>query len=946
MIMKFAKSITIVALAIFGAFLSTSEIAMAQSRGKVAGVVTDAQTGEALLGVNVILKGTQLGSATDMEGRYAIIGVPPGTYELRASYLGYQAVTIQNVQVKTNLTAKHDIELSSEEIVTEEVVVVAKRKLVQRDVTSTRRTVTREDMNLLPGIESTSDIFRMQGGVYEGGVSADVFGGQGQNVAVRDSDVKDIHVRGGRGGEILFLVDGVPVTNPISGGHEALNMNVIAVEQIEMVAGAFSAQFGKAQSGVVNITTRSGGEDYHGGLEFRTDQLGLFGENYNFSQGALFLSGPEPITRQLLPLLGVNVPGNAGFFFSMNATQEDGREDNGRVRQKIDLFGVELNEKQNNDQSINANLSYEPAKAVRMKFSLNTTLKDWTFFSWPYRYIPDNMRRESRDNINYNVMFNHVLSQNTYYALNFGYLNMKFNRSNDGRTPDDYWMFSRDLTGEIDTVYSTVEPTAADPVWLFILDPNMSETFYSEQDAKAYTGKFDFTSQFHPEHMLKVGAELQYSDLLYYQNDNGGTELSRYGRYLYRGGEEADKPLGPHPEFGTSRWYFNTAAAEGSFYVEETFEKEFIVLNAGVRADFFWLGDQVTKDYWKTRWENVTKLDADWDDYLYAISPRFGVSFPILEETVIFFSYGHFSQLPGKENFFKDPYSGSNIGNPRLDYEQTILYEFGFTHQIVEDWVIDVKSYAKDISDQLGTISLSFGGGGTSETGATVTMPDNISYGRARGIEAMLTKGYSDFTTGKITYTLQWADGYSSSTYEDAIRQTENPDQPSPIRETRLGWDVRHQLIVNFTLTSPEGRPIDLFGFELPDDWVITVLFRAMSGEAYTPYVPRSTFAEEQRLRNTATGPNRFYTDLKVSKGFSMFGTKLSIILDIFNLFDAVNAYTGSGFNNYTGKPWVYGDVDHGNVEYIRPYQKVFYEMTPYVYSPPRYAKIGIKWEF
>lgn len=73
-------------------------------KGKIVGTVTDARTGEPLIGANVIIEGTLLGTATDFDGNILILNVGPGTYHLRATYVGYQDMLIENIRVSVNLT--------------------------------------------------------------------------------------------------------------------------------------------------------------------------------------------------------------------------------------------------------------------------------------------------------------------------------------------------------------------------------------------------------------------------------------------------------------------------------------------------------------------------------------------------------------------------------------------------------------------------------------------------------------------------------------------------------------------------------------------------------------------------------------------------------------------------------------------------------------------------
>ncbi len=345
-----------------------------------------------------------------------------------------------------------------------------------------------------------------------------------------------------------------------------------------------------------------------------------------------------------------------------------------------------------------------------------------------------------------------------------------------------------------------------------------------------------------PAHLLKTGVEFQYNDISYVDIQDGATKLSRYGQ-----GIDPIPPPGPYPEFGQNRWVFHVKPIIASLYVQDKFELEYLVLNAGVRVDYFYKGKTVMDPLWQDLWTRSTGLPADWKSTMYKFSPRFGVSFPISENTVVFFSYGHFNQLPELQYFYRDPYSGAFAGNPKLEYEQTILYEFGATHQISDTWVIDVKSYAKDISKQVGTTTV-YG-----SEGIPVQLYDNKSYGRARGLEFELSKSYADFMSAKATYTLQWATGYSSSAFDDYIRSQNN--FPYPIRERPVGWDVRQQLIVQGTVAAPPDLHPSLFGIPLPDDWNLTILFRWSTGQPYTPGDATLNPVESQKREMTATGP-------------------------------------------------------------------------------------------
>ena len=224
------------------------------------------------------------------------------------------------------------------------------------------------------------------------------------------------------------------------------------------------------------------------------------------------------------------------------------------------------------------------------------------------------------------------------------------------------------------------------------------QSIWRDDHTKTFTFKGDITSQVHPSHLIKMGLEAQYNTISYIDIQDGGTKLSRYGQ-----GIDSIAPPGPFNLFGQNRWVFDVKPIIASAYIQDKFELEYLVINAGVRIDYFNLGNSVMQQDWVSSWERATGLKANWKQGMFKISPRFGVSFPISENTVVFFSYGHFNQLPELQFFYRDPYSSGFTGNPALDYEQTILYEFGFTHQLTDYWAIDIKNYGKDISKQIGT---------------------------------------------------------------------------------------------------------------------------------------------------------------------------------------------------------------------------------------------------
>lgn len=231
----------------------------AQTTGKIAGVVTD-DRGDALPGVNVYIEGTQSGNSTDADGNYFILNVRPGSYTLVASFIGFKTVRVTDVQVQVDRTTTIDFVLEEQVIEGEEVVVIAQASLITVDQTSASAKVSGDDILKLP-VQSFVQTVSAQAGVSQG---------QGGS----------LHIRGGRSSEIKYYVDGIAVSNPFSNGL-AVPVENTAVQEVEVISGTYNAEYGQANSGIVNIVTRDGGNEFKGTFigslgSYQTGDKGVF----------------------------------------------------------------------------------------------------------------------------------------------------------------------------------------------------------------------------------------------------------------------------------------------------------------------------------------------------------------------------------------------------------------------------------------------------------------------------------------------------------------------------------------------------------------------------------------------------------------------------------------------------------------------------------------------
>ena len=306
----------------------------AGTTGKITGVITDKKTGEPLPGVNVILDGTTYGAATDVDGVYFILNVPPGTYVLKAIYLGYKTVEVKNVRVMADLTTRIDVQMEEVPIeYGEEVVVVAKRPLIQKDLTASRTIATSEEIKAIP-FENVQDIVNITPGFVAG------------------------HARGGRAGEVLYQIDGVTTMDPMYNSFDT-DVPEFAVEEVSVITGGFSTEYGNAQSGVINMVIKEGGPKYSGSFRYKTSDFGKNSswtdshalQNFEFSFG-----GPEPITHFLNFYRG-----KLRFFVA-----GEWRKDNGRFEHNY-----------SKEFSIQTKFTWTPSTKHKITFSYLGTLGDY-----------------------------------------------------------------------------------------------------------------------------------------------------------------------------------------------------------------------------------------------------------------------------------------------------------------------------------------------------------------------------------------------------------------------------------------------------------------------------------------------------------------------------------------------------------------------------------------
>ena len=225
--------------------------------GQISGTVTDSTTGDVLPGVNVVVSGTQRGASTDAQGQYTITNLEPGTYALKASFIGYNNQTISGVEISSGETAQVNIRLVPGSVQLEEVVAVGYGTQQEGEVTSSIGSVTEEDF--LAGAPQDAASL----------IDGQIAGLNIQQPTGNPTSNSENNLRGTStllsSSEPLILIDGVPG-----------DLNTVAPQQIKSVdvlkGGSAAAIYGtRASNGVILITTAEGERDQPTRIQYSAD---------------------------------------------------------------------------------------------------------------------------------------------------------------------------------------------------------------------------------------------------------------------------------------------------------------------------------------------------------------------------------------------------------------------------------------------------------------------------------------------------------------------------------------------------------------------------------------------------------------------------------------------------------------------------------------------------
>ncbi len=890
----------------------------AGTMGKIAGRITDKTTGEPLIGAHVILKDLKSGASTNENGEYFILNVSPGTYTLVVSMIGYETVSVSNVGVIVDRTTTKNVALLATLIEGEVVNIVAERPVVDKDLTASEQIVT-SAVIAQTGARTIKDVLVTQAGLFND-----------NSMLSWQRGITRAYVRGSSAVQAVYMIDNMSVNSGmVSDNYSGFNTSTI--EQISVMTGGYNAEYGDGRSAVVNILTKEASSGIHGTFQARMRPAGVyhFGPNMYSTENNDYVStginywtaqskdnsslyyGKNPDSlltawrKQSTPndtlakyadrpefeyegtLLG-SLTNELSFLFS------------GRYKRGVGIFPQAI--PYNPEYNVQGYVSYKVTPELKLRVggfvggyesadytstNLNTSeygqesgwlapmrideqfaRAKYNLFGAAYRQWPE-LRHWSQ----LYGRITHVLNAQSFYELTVSYLKDRMDRSDrDHRLPESLWL-----------------PDVISMVPRYTL-----QSYYhtrTKSFTQMYQVKGDYTNQITPNHSVKAGFMLKSDDFTY-ENYAAASGASRTNDLnVFRGN--------PY---------------EGSVYLQDKIETPGLVVNIGVRGDFFNQNRDAPKNMFDPLAFEVTTPGHDIGAPLgipgtpetertklqLAIAPRIGISHPMSENSVLHFVYGHFYQRPSWTKMFGFPFVNytqnmNNVlnpyakqttymdewqgyyGNPQLGYERTIQYELGVDYNVNDIIKLDVTGYYKDGSREANVIT---GVYAATYSTTKALMVSNAGYSDVRGIETRIDSRFSGIFNFGLSHEVYWSfDGEVgfNRLYEPG---SPNIDVPKGLDQGRGPWDNRQRIKgwVSFNFKKDEGP--EVFGVHPLSDFSVYSSFWWKQGDQFTYHHPGDPSTEPNNMRWF----NYYQINLRVAKAFDIMGLRTEFSVDIKNV--------------------------------------------------------------
>lgn len=832
--------------------------------GKISGTVFDQQTKEPLIGASVQIVGTTLGAATNLEGQYVILNIPPGLYDVKVTYVGYQEVLVNNVRVTSGLTQDLNFELTPSAIEVKPIVIIAERPLIEKSATNAIRISKSEDFEKLP-VRGTEAVFTLQPGV------------------VLQND--RVHIRGSRPSEVGFQLEGANVRNIVGGrttpsdeaGGSIITTIPEAVEEVLVQAGGYNAEFGGANAGIIQQNLKTGRDKYSWMVQAETDNFADPGEkflgtySYGYSDYVISGSGPTISEKIKFYIAGENRfirDYTPSFWYGANF----GRlKDGGRGGRYDDpstpdvdetsghfLFGDSVATpewksgnipgRSSNFYSFNGTLlfDYNPllvkvagiggwertrVNGLSPKINIPNVIPIQNIFNL------DRLPQVDESNLLLNAKGTYFLTSNTFSELTLSYLDQR-SKQYDPIFGDEILSYGDSLKaakyGWRFNNYAEL-PSPYEFYGFPFNRPGTPISGFAKSQNNYFSFSGNITSQYQ-EHEFKGGISYEYWTVRNYsgitatelaallssmrsQPDDARDEVSlrrliRKETFLNNYGfDEFGRKVDDGPDRPKHPVFF-------AMYLQDKIEYKDLIINAGLRWDY------IDMDTWKVNNPNDPGFDRN--EYLIHgdslkegrsfnyLQPRLGFSFPVTDRTVFHLQYGQFVQPPPLYMAYRGRaaagliYVGQYyIANPvayDIEPTRTTQYEIGFTHQFADFASFDITGFYKDIKGQP-QYDMFFVDRRVARV-QDYPIYINSDFATTKGLEFRLTMRRTNRVQAQLNYTLSDARGTNS--FPGSAAATLNVGEAKPTYVTPFVYDQTHRGTVNidYRFGPNDGGPI------------------------------------------------------------------------------------------------------------------------------------------
>jgi outer membrane receptor protein involved in Fe transport len=878
--------------------------ALAQVKGSITGRVVDQRTNHAIAFANVAVIGAQRGGLTDSEGQFVITGVPLGTYELTVRFLGYRPGTRAGVAVTAGKPVVVNFELS--EVVVQEVKTVevtAERRLVEVKQGTTVRSVTASEIRNLP-VQTIGDVLQRQAGI--------------------STDGDQIHIRGGRADETVFVINGVTNRDLVTGQSTAGQINARSVAEVNVATGAYDVRYGNALSGVVEVRLKEGGDKLAGGMT-------TTGGSYGGRAFQLVVGGPDPVWNRLLNAVGVRLPGKVTSILDVSGSLYDTRyrylspvkndfysntiepiftpSSSYRLKSSYEdsffgnrfTYGDMFSPSADNRWALRYGLTWKPS--VRDKWAMDfskriavdqgfsrtfiTATGDQGDPTYPWRWAHRIAHAPTifEDNVQSSVSWRRSLAATGFTELHFSRYFFAQRQDVMGKM---WWDFS---PGADTCLYQ-----APDDLSYFAPDdPRRSDYFYDSGDNNTWQDRRTTTYQLQgnylqrfKRHEVELGFDHQAQSVQYVTIEDPWVE-------------DQNRLGAAHDVWSVHPWV-------GNLYARDRLDYEGFTGNIGIRADYWFLGREAEAAIADPTNPNLTSETREkfYDEtrsffgrrYKLKLSPRVIVAHPITQNSSFFFNYGQFTQNPSYRYVYSRLTSISSesfplLGNPNLNPQVSVNYELGAKHMFLPTAAANLTFFVKDTYDYPTATLFTGGEGAAGEVPKPIFVYLNGHFARSRGFELEIEKRRSHYWSGKITYTYSQTKGKSSDANEQkVVQETGGNAADTRLSETYVSWNRPHKLAVVF-----DAR----FDKTAPWSWArhsgLNLYIQGNSGRSYTPQNPLTDQAGEPNSKN---GPFQITTDIRLNRSLFMFSRRLDVSVVGVNIFSnrlisRVDPVTGRG---------------------------------------------------